>query len=148
MEIKLLASLLIKLIIEYVTGRQVGFLSLVSRIRQLYTQSQAAMNSCDSSHQGISPPNLGYEGAEFIVLFPQATYFQERDKRKEVGWAFPVILFKVRNLRKSLSLPPRRTSDRPEYCRSRTLSIREETTGTGRKLLVLSVPNIHSSLLY
>lgn len=84
MEIKLLASLLIKLIIEYVTGRQVGFLSLVSRIRQLYTQSQAAMSSRDSSPQGISPPNLGHEGGRVYCALSTSNLLS-RERREEGG---------------------------------------------------------------
>lgn len=37
MEVKLLAPLLIKLVLEYVTHREAGFLILVSRIGQIDT---------------------------------------------------------------------------------------------------------------
>lgn len=70
--------------LENVTYMQVGFVILAFRIRQSDTQSQAALSACDSLCQGIAPQNLGHEGAEFIVSFLQATYFQERDERKEI----------------------------------------------------------------
>ena len=39
----------------------------IARIRQIYTQSQAALNTHGSPVWEISPQNLGHEGAEFIV---------------------------------------------------------------------------------